>query len=127
MQNIVEFIKKEMSDRGMTYDLLAEKVGTSRQNLWMKLNRNTSPNFEAVRKILAALDYDLIVEKKECDKDTEEKKIADFFESTDEEQVSYEFVQKLFATMGYSLKLKTHKIEENVKKGIDTTSLRVKL
>ena len=39
MQNIVEFIKKEMSDRGMTYDLLAEKVGTSRQNLWMKLNR----------------------------------------------------------------------------------------
>ena len=127
MQNIVEFIKKEMSDRGMTYDLLAEKVGTSRQNLWMKLNRNTSPNFEAVRKILAALDYDLIVEKKECDQDTEEKKIADFFESTDEEQVSYEFVQKLFATMGYSLKLKTHKIEENVKKGIYTTNLRVKL
>ena len=39
MQNIVEFIKKEMSDRRMTYDLLAEKVGTSRQNLWMKLNR----------------------------------------------------------------------------------------
>ena len=25
MPNIVEFIKKEMSDRGMTYDILAEK------------------------------------------------------------------------------------------------------
>ena len=119
MQNIVEFIKKEMSDRRMTYDLLAEKVGTSRQNLWMKLNRNTSPNFEAVRKILAALDYDLIVEKKECDQDTEEKKIADFFASTDEEQVSYECVQALISTMGYSLELKTHKTEENVKHGID--------
>ena len=127
MQNIVEFIKEEMSNRGMTYDLLAERVGTTRQNLWTKLNKNTRPNFETVRKILAALDYDLIVEKKECDQDTEEKKIADFFASTDEEQVSYEFVQKLFATMGYSLKLKTHKIEENVKKGIDTTNLRVKL
>ena len=64
MQNIVEFIKAEMSNRGMTYDLLAEKVGTTRQNLWLKLNKNTRPNFETVRKILAALDYDLVVEKK---------------------------------------------------------------
>ena len=64
MQNIVEFIKEEMSNRGMTYDLLAEKAGTTRQNLWTKLNKNTRPNFETVRKILAALDYDLIVEKK---------------------------------------------------------------
>ena len=64
MQNIVEFIKKEMADRGMTYDLLAEKVGTSRQNLWLKLNKNSRPNFETVRKILAALDYDLVFEKK---------------------------------------------------------------
>ena len=64
MQNIVEFIKEEMSNRGMTYDLLAERVGTTRQNLWTKLNKNTRPNFETVRKILAALDYDLVVEKK---------------------------------------------------------------
>ena len=26
MQNIVEFIKEEMSNRGMTYDLLAERL-----------------------------------------------------------------------------------------------------
>ena len=64
MQNIVEFIKEEMSNRGMTYDLLAERVGTTRQNLWTKLNKNTRPNFETVRKILAALGYDLVVEKK---------------------------------------------------------------
>ena len=44
MQNIVEFIKEEMSNRGMTYDLLAERVGTTRQNLWTKLNKNTRPN-----------------------------------------------------------------------------------
>ncbi len=49
----------------------------------------------------------------------EKKEIADFFASTDEEQVSYECVQALFSTMGYSLELKTHKIEENVKQGID--------
>ena len=55
MQNIVEFIKEEMSKRGMTYDLLAERMGTTRQNLWTKLNKNTRPNFETVRKILAAL------------------------------------------------------------------------
>lgn len=119
MQNIVDFIKQEMSDRGMTYDLLAEKVGTSRQNLWLKLNKNTRPNFETVRKILAALDYDLVVEKMEGVKDSGEKELADFFESTDEEQVSYECIKKLFATMGYSLELKTHKIEKNVKEGID--------
>ena len=34
MPNIVEFIKKEMSNRGMTYDILAEKCGMSKQNLW---------------------------------------------------------------------------------------------
>ena len=27
MQNIVEFIKEQMSNRGMTYDLLAERGG----------------------------------------------------------------------------------------------------
>lgn len=112
MQNIVEFIKKEMADRGMTYDLLAEKVGTSRQNLWLKLNKNSRPNFETVRKILAALDYDLVVEKKKDAADPGEKEIADFFASTDEEQVSCECIQALFATMGYSLELKTHKIEK---------------
>ncbi len=42
-----------------------------------------------------------------------------FFASTDEEQVSYECIQALFAAMGYSLELKIHKIEQNVKEGID--------
>ena len=80
MQNIVEFIKEEMSNRGMTYDLLAEKAGTTRQNLWMKLNKNTRPNFETVRKILTALDYDLVVEKKKDASDTGEKEIAVFLQ-----------------------------------------------
>lgn len=80
MQNIVEFIKEEMSNRGMTYDLLAERVGTTRQNLWTKLNKNTRPNFETVRKILAALDYDLVVEKKKGAADPGEKEIADFLQ-----------------------------------------------
>lgn len=119
MQNIVEFIKEEMSNRGMTYDLLAEKVGTSRQNLWLKLNKNTRPNFETIKKILLALDYDLKVEKKEEAADPGEKEFEAFLESTYEEQVSYECVQALLATMGYALKIKTQKNEENVKQGID--------
>lgn len=78
MQNIVEFIKEEMSNRGMTYDLLAERVGTTRQNLWTKLNKNTRPNFETVRKILAALDYDLVVEKRKVQRIREKKKLQIF-------------------------------------------------
>ena len=119
MQNIVEFIKKEMTDRGMTYDLLAEKVGTSRQNLWLKLNKNSRPNFETVRKILSALDYDLEIEKREGAREPGEKELQEFFASTDEEQVSYECIQRLFSVMGYSLTTKTHKNEQNVKEGID--------
>ncbi|MCJ7861207.1 MULTISPECIES: helix-turn-helix domain-containing protein [unclassified Blautia] len=119
MQNIVEFIKEEMSNRGMTYDLLAEKVGTSRQNLWLKLNKNTRPNFETIKKILSALDYDLKVEKKEETADPGEKEFEAFLGSTYEEQVSYECVQALLATIGYALKIKTQKNEENVKEGID--------
>ena len=81
MQNIVEFIKEQMSTRGMTYDLLAERVGTTRQNLWTKLNKNTRPNFETVRKILAALDYDLVVEKRKVQRIREKKKLQIFLQA----------------------------------------------
>ena len=55
MTNIVDFIKEEMSKRGMTYDLLAEKAGMSKQNLWDKMNKRVRPNFGNVKKILSFL------------------------------------------------------------------------
>ena len=44
MKDIIEFIKDDMEARGITCGLLSKKFGTSRQNLWMKLNKNTRPN-----------------------------------------------------------------------------------
>ena len=64
MKDIISFIEEEMSKREMTYDMLAKKIGTSRQNLWMKLNQKKRPNFGTIRKILSGLDIDLIIENK---------------------------------------------------------------
>lgn len=121
MKNIVDFIKNEMSERGMTYDLLAERAGMSKQNLWDKMNKRVCPNFGNVKKILEGLDYELEIEKKEeADYYGDEMRKLVFFEIAEEEQVSYDAVEKLLSAVGYELKLKTHKNEKNVKEGIDT-------
>lgn len=121
MKNIVDFIKEEMSARGMTYDLLAEKAGMSKQNLWDKMNKRVRPNFGNVKKILEGMGYELEIEKKEViDYYGEGMRKRMFFEIAEEEQVSYDAVENLLSAIGFELKLKTHKNEKNVKKGIDT-------
>ena len=114
MPNIVEFIKKEMSDRGMTYDILAEKCGMSKQNLWDKLNKRNQPNFGNVRRILEGLGYEISIEKKYA----VQADIEQFFEMAEMEQVSYDCIEDLLAAMGYELKIKTQQIELKVKKGV---------
>lgn len=122
MKNIVDFIKEEMAARGMTYDLLAEKAGMSKQNLWDKMNKRVRPNFGNVKKILEGMGYELLIEKKEDEEESDREGMQElaFFEIAEEEQVSYDAVENLLSAVGYELKLKTHKNEKNVKKGIDT-------
>lgn len=120
MPNIVEFIKKEMSDRGMAYDILAEKCGMSKQNLWDKLNKRTQPNFGNVRRILEGLGYEISIGKKMDAGDPVQADIEQFFEVAELEQVSYDCIEDLLAAMGYELKMETQQNEENVKRGIDT-------
>ncbi|OUQ68207.1 hypothetical protein B5E53_06995 [Eubacterium sp. An11] len=127
MQNIVEFIKNEMAARGMTYDILSEKCGMSRQNLWDKLNKRVYPNFGNVRKILAGLGYELSIEKKMDGREPVQADTEQFFEVAELEQVSYDCIEELLAAMGYELKMKTQQNEEKVKKGIDRLPTRVKL
>lgn len=119
MPNIVEFIKKEMSEREMTYDVLAEKCGMSKQNLWDKLNKRTHPNFGNVRRILEGLGYEISIGKKMNAWDPVKANIKQFFEVADTEQVSYDCIEDLLATMGYELKIETQQSEQNIKKGID--------
>lgn len=109
--NIAEFIKQEMAARGMTYDVLATKAGTSRQNLWIKINKSVKPNFETMKRVLEALDYEVGIEKRADAPEAGEAEIRKFFECTEEEQISYECVEKLAAAMGYEITIKTHKNE----------------
>lgn len=122
MKNIVDFIKEEMSARGMTYDLLAEKAGMSKQNLWDKMNKRVRPNFGNVKKILEGMGYELLIEKRADEEHFGREGMQElaFFEIAEEEQVSYDAVENLLSAVGYELKLETHKNEKNVKKGIDT-------
>lgn len=119
MKDIIEFIKDEMKIRGITCGLLSKKFGTSRQNLWMKLNKNTRPNFETVVKILKALDYDITIEKVKEAQVSEQDLTQKFFECAEEEQVGFDCVEKLLAATGHVLKIKTHKNEQNIKEGVD--------
>ena len=119
MKDIIEFIKDEMEARGITYGLLSKKYGTPRQNLWMKLNKNTRPNFETVVKILKVLDYDITIEKIKEIPVSEQELTQKFLESAEEEQVGFDCVEKMLAATGYALKITTHKDEQKVKKGVD--------
>lgn len=119
MQNIIGFIKSEMAARGMTYDVLAEKCGMTKQNLWDKLNKRTQPNFGNMRRILAGLGYELSIEKKMDQSDLVQADIEQFFETAELEQVSYDCIEDLLDAMGYKLQMKTQQNENIVKKGID--------
>lgn len=117
---IIEFIKQEMASRGMSYEQLAAEAGMSKQNLWDKLNKRTQPNFGNVRKILAGLDFEITIEKKVDGMEPVQADLEQFFEIAELEQVSYDCIEGLLFAMGYEIKMKTHKNEEKVKKGIDT-------
>ena len=78
MMDIISFIEEEMSKKEMTYDMLAKRIGTSRQNLWMKLNQKKRPNFGTIRKILSGLDIDLIIENKRNAGEPSEEDVASF-------------------------------------------------
>lgn len=117
---ITEFIKQEMAARGMSYEQLAADAGMSKQNLWDKLNRRTQPNFGNVRKILAGLDFEIVIEKKANGAEPAQADLQQFFEIAELEQVSYDCIEGLLSAMGYELKMKTHKNEKKVKKGVDT-------
>lgn len=120
MSNIVEFIKSEMVARGMTYEVLAEKSGMTRQNLWDKLNKRTQPNFGNVRRVLEGMGYELCIEKKMDGTWSAEANLEQFFEVAELEQVSYDCIKELLEAMGYVLQMKTQQNEESVKKGIDS-------
>ena len=109
--DIISFIKEEMSKKEMTYDMLAKKIGTSRQNLWMKLNQKKRPNFGTIRKILSGLDIDLIIENKRNAEETSEEDVASFFEIADNEQVSYIAIEAFLSALGYTLKMDARKNE----------------
>ena len=111
MPNIVDFIKKEMSARGMTYDVLAEKCGMTKQNVWDKLNKRAQPNFGNVKRILEGLGYEIFIGKKMDAGDSVQADIEQFFEVAELEQVSYDCIEDLLAAMGYELKMKTHQNE----------------
>ncbi|MCD7866819.1 MAG: helix-turn-helix domain-containing protein [Clostridiales bacterium] len=119
--NITEFIKTKMDEQGITYEQLAAEAGVgSRQNLWDKLNRREQPNFGTVKKILAGLGYDIVIQKDpEATEDVGDRNLARFFQVANEEQVSFDCVEKLLGTMGYEIILKTHYNEKTVKRGID--------
>ena len=111
MMDIISFIEEEMSKKEMTYDMLAKRIGTSRQNLWMKLNQKKRPNFGTIRKILSGLDIDLIIENKRNAGEPSEEDVASFFEIVDNEQVSYIAIEAFLSALGYTLKMDARKNE----------------
>ena len=62
VDNPVTAIKQIMKDKGITLTGLAERMGTTRQNVNSKLSRgNVSPRFDSVLKIVSALGCEVII------------------------------------------------------------------
>lgn len=61
---IQDFIKSRMKSSGLTYDELGERLGWTRQNVWLKLNKYKTPSYESIEKMLDALGYKIEIVKK---------------------------------------------------------------
>lgn len=87
-------IKKIMSDNGITYRQIAEKMGCTYQNVWNKLNNRPEPTFTALRHIVNAMGYDFGVLPDEPDGGTHVD-AESIFRSAEEADMSYSSVVAL--------------------------------
>ena len=108
---IMEFIKKEMEARGMTYENLAYTTGMSKQNVWDKLNKRVQPNFGTIKKILEGMDFELSVERRKGFTEPDADGVKKFFALVEDEAVSYDCIKSMLEMLGYDLVPKTQNIE----------------
>lgn len=60
-EQVKELIKKLMAEKQMNYEKIAEKLGTSRQNLYKILNKNQL-KLDDIKKICQALDQNFYIQ-----------------------------------------------------------------
>lgn len=98
---IQDTIKEYMEAHHLTYEEVARTIGTTRQNLWRKLNRRKAPEFGGVKEVLGALGFQMKVEKVE-----EGRTSLDFerlLSSEAMEGISYEAMEDLVRSLGYEI------------------------
>lgn len=97
---IQDTIKEYMEAHHLTYEEVARTIGTTKQNLWKKLNRRKAPEFGGVKEVLGALGFQMKVEK------VEEGASLDFeqlLSSEAMEGISYEAMEDLVRSLGYEI------------------------
>ena len=99
--NIIERIRNWMQEDELTYEEVASRIGWSRQNLWIKLNKSQYPNFDTIRKVLEAMGKELIV--KPIDQAPAEIDLQKLYEVAEDQMVSFDVVEKLMNAIGYEL------------------------
>lgn len=100
--DVILTLKNWMAETGTTYDEIASKTGTTRQNIWLKLNKGTAPSFSTVYKIVKALGGDVEVDPP---KRGAKKQLEQMAVDLEDELASFEVVRSVFRVLGYNLVL----------------------
>lgn len=99
--DIMDKIRGWMHDEELTYEELGKRIGWTRQNLWLKMNKSVCPNFDTVRKIAEAMGYEMTVSPR--DDFTGEVDLREMYATAEEQQVSFEVVEDLLNAIGYEV------------------------
>ena len=105
--DIMDKIRSWMHDEELTYEELGKRIGWTRQNLWLKMNKSVCPNFDTVRKIAEAMGYEMTVSP--MDDYSGVVNLQELYATAEEQQVSFEVVEDLLNAIGYEVQfVKTH-------------------
>lgn len=99
--NIMDKIRGWMQEEELTYEELATRIGWSRQNLWLKMNKSVCPNFDTVRKIAEAMGHEMTV--RPLDEVPAEVNLQDLYAVAEEQQVSFDVIEEMLRAIGYEL------------------------
>lgn len=97
---VCDMIASEIERQNLSQQKAAEMCGMTRQRLWDVLDKR-NPHFRTVERIMAALGYGILLEKKDAFFDPKEQ--APFLEVCRKENPMFDSLVRILDTVGYEL------------------------
>ncbi len=99
--DIKKVIQMWMRQEGVNAVGLADRLGISRQRIYSRLDPDRKPNFRSVYEMVGALGKTGIIKRR--GQSPEMLTMKDLLRATDEQQLSFETVERLLNALGYEI------------------------